>query len=73
MDISVSKLLKGDKEDYSERCKELMEVMDVDPTWRMHNVSDGQRRRVQIVMVSYHYFPYVRAFYLSGMSCCSMK
>jgi CCR4-NOT complex subunit CAF16 len=52
MDVLVSQLLKGGKEDYSERCKILMNVMDVDPDWRMHKVSDGQRRRVQIVMVS---------------------
>lgn len=26
----------------------LIKVLDVDPTWRMHQVSDGQRRRVQI-------------------------
>lgn len=25
-----------------------MEVLDIDETWRMHQVSDGQRRRVQI-------------------------
>jgi hypothetical protein len=26
----------------------LLEVLDIDPAWRMHQVSDGQRRRVQI-------------------------
>ena len=26
------------------------QVLDIDPTWRMHLVSDGQRRRVQIAM-----------------------
>ena len=26
----------------------LIKVLDVDPTWRMHQVSDGQRRCVQI-------------------------
>lgn len=24
------------------------QVLDIDPQWRMHQVSDGQRRRVQI-------------------------
>lgn len=28
----------------------LIEALDVDPTWRMHQVSDGQRRRVQLVV-----------------------
>ena len=27
-----------------------MKVLDIDPQWRMHRVSDGQRRRVQICM-----------------------
>ncbi|KAL3897564.1 MAG: hypothetical protein SGCHY_003331 [Lobulomycetales sp.] len=49
-DVSVEKLLKRGESEYSQRCKELMQVMDVDPSWRMHAVSDGQRRRVQIVM-----------------------
>jgi CCR4-NOT complex subunit CAF16 len=30
------------------RKQRLMAVLDVDPEWRMHQVSDGQRRRVQI-------------------------
>ena len=32
------------------RRAELMKVLDVDPDWRMHTVSDGQRRRVQICL-----------------------
>ncbi|CAI5500270.1 unnamed protein product [Closterium sp. Naga37s-1] len=28
----------------------LVELLDIDLTWRMHRVSDGQRRRVQICM-----------------------
>ena len=31
-----------------ERRKRLVEVLDIDEEWRMHTVSDGQRRRVQI-------------------------
>lgn len=30
------------------RKERLIKVLDIDPTWRMHQVSDGQRRRVQI-------------------------
>lgn len=32
------------------RRQKLIDVLDIDPTWRMHRVSDGQRRRVQICM-----------------------
>ena len=30
------------------RKQRLIKVLDIDPNWRMHMVSDGQRRRVQI-------------------------
>jgi CCR4-NOT complex subunit CAF16 len=30
------------------RKERLIKVLDIDPSWRMHQVSDGQRRRVQI-------------------------
>lgn len=30
------------------RKQRLIKVLDIDPEWRMHQVSDGQRRRVQI-------------------------
>jgi len=32
------------------RMETLIDVLDIDPEWRMHRVSDGQRRRVQIAM-----------------------
>ncbi|CAI2175512.1 10950_t:CDS:2 [Funneliformis geosporum] len=50
-DVQVSTLLSnmnGDK--YPERVNELIEIMDINPKWRMHQVSDGQRRRVQLVL-----------------------
>ncbi|GAA5957853.1 hypothetical protein JCM3765_003787 [Sporobolomyces pararoseus] len=34
---------------HKERRDKLLEIMDVDLDWRMHEVSDGERRRVQIV------------------------
>ncbi len=34
----------------------LLEVLDIDPDWRMHRVSDGQRRRVQICLGLLHPF-----------------
>ncbi|TPX55557.1 hypothetical protein PhCBS80983_g05227 [Powellomyces hirtus] len=50
-DVPVSRLLKTlGAERYPERCSQLLEIMDVDPDWHMHEVSDGQRRRVQIVL-----------------------
>lgn len=33
-----------------ERRAKLIEVLDINPNWRMHTVSDGQRRRVQICL-----------------------
>ena len=35
---------------YPERRDELVEVLDIDVLWRMHSVSDGERRRVQLAM-----------------------
>lgn len=32
------------------RRERLIRVLDIDPAWHMNNVSDGQRRRVQIAM-----------------------
>ncbi|KXS19176.1 P-loop containing nucleoside triphosphate hydrolase protein [Gonapodya prolifera JEL478] len=50
-DIAVSQLLQSAGVDkHRERAKELLEVMDVNPLWHMNAVSDGERRRVQIVM-----------------------
>lgn len=34
----------------------LLELLDIDLQWRMHKVSDGQRRRVQICMGLLHPF-----------------
>jgi len=33
-----------------DRCAELVALLDIDPEWRMHKVSDGQRRRVEILL-----------------------
>lgn len=35
---------------YSDRRSELVGILDIDPAWRMHAVSDGERRRVQLAM-----------------------
>lgn len=50
-DIGVRELLKSVGGDYyKEREEELVKVLDIDLDWRMHAVSDGERRRVQLAM-----------------------
>jgi len=50
-DIAVPTLLSSVGGDYyPERRDELLKVLDIDTTWRMHAVSDGERRRVQLAM-----------------------
>jgi CCR4-NOT complex subunit CAF16 len=50
-DIAVPVLLDsvGGKH-YPERRDELVRILDIDLRWRMHAVSDGERRRVQLAM-----------------------
>lgn len=50
VDIGVDEILarRGDAD--PERRAHLLEVLGVDPRWRMSRVSDGQRRRVQILL-----------------------
>lgn len=50
-DIDVPTLLASVGGDYyTERRNELVETLDIDMAWRMHTVSDGERRRVQLAM-----------------------
>ena len=50
-DIGVPELLDSvGGRHYPERRRELIEVLDIDMRWRMHAVSDGERRRVQLAM-----------------------
>ncbi|TGZ81022.1 P-loop containing nucleoside triphosphate hydrolase protein, partial [Ascodesmis nigricans] len=50
-DISVTELLKSVGGDhYPARREELVRILDIDEAWRMHRVSDGERRRVQLAM-----------------------
>lgn len=50
-DIKVSHLLASIGADsYAERRDQLLKILDVDLTWRMSQVSDGERRRVQLTM-----------------------
>ncbi|KAL8061473.1 hypothetical protein ABFX02_02G088600 [Erythranthe guttata] len=50
MDVSAEKMIYGVTGVLPQRRDELIKVLDVDLSWRMHKVSDGQRRRVQICM-----------------------
>ncbi|KAK9292294.1 hypothetical protein L1049_020258 [Liquidambar formosana] len=50
MDVSAEKMIFGVSGIDPQRRAELIKVLDIDLSWRMHKVSDGQRRRVQICM-----------------------
>ena len=50
-DIDVPTLLSSvGGNHYPERRDQLVEILDIDLAWRMHAVSDGERRRVQLAM-----------------------
>lgn len=49
-DIPVNKMMEKLQAEYPERREELVEMLGIDLNWRMHQLSDGQRRRVQILL-----------------------
>jgi CCR4-NOT complex subunit CAF16 len=49
-DVAVSEILARRPGRDPEREARLLKVLGVEPRWRMHRVSDGQRRRVQILL-----------------------
>jgi len=49
-DIEVGEMLKTRQSKYRERRDKLVELLQIDLKWRMCQVSDGQRRRVQIML-----------------------
>ena len=50
-DVSVQALLKSMEADKCpERRDRLVELLDIDMDWHMHRVSDGERRRVQLLL-----------------------
>lgn len=49
-DIAVHKMMERLQNSYPERRDELVEMLGIDLNWRMHQLSDGQRRRVQIML-----------------------
>ena len=48
-DIGVFEMTKDLSKLYPERSEYLYKLLDINPLWRMHEVSDGQRRRVQLL------------------------
>lgn len=49
-DISVAEILDGRPRVDPARRRRVLEILEIDPAWRMHQVSDGQRRRVQLLL-----------------------
>jgi CCR4-NOT complex subunit CAF16 len=49
-DISVAEILAHRPGVDPARRGRVLEILDVNPGWRMHRVSDGQRRRVQLLL-----------------------
>jgi CCR4-NOT complex subunit CAF16 len=49
-DIAVHELMKESQRAHPERREILLKLLQIDTNWRMHQVSDGQRRRVQIFL-----------------------
>ena len=49
-DIPVYKMMEKLQASYPERREELVQLLSIDLNWRMHQLSDGQRRRVQIML-----------------------
>lgn len=49
-DVAVRDMMKDTQEAYLPRRNELVALLGIDLDWRMHQLSDGQRRRVQIML-----------------------
>ncbi len=49
-DIPVYKMMERLQQTYPERRDELVRMLGIDLRWRMHQLSDGQRRRVQLLI-----------------------
>mmetsp|Transcript_2257 Transcript_2257/g.3714 ORF Transcript_2257/g.3714 Transcript_2257/m.3714 type:complete len:233 (-) Transcript_2257:507-1205(-) len=49
-DIPVHKMMERLQNSYPERRDELVTMLGIDLNWHMHQLSDGQRRRVQIML-----------------------
>lgn len=49
-DIAVKNMMKDRQASNPERWQMLIKLLDINPEWRMNQVSDGQRRRVQLLL-----------------------
>ncbi len=49
-DVSVMDLVRSCEGSDAARVEMLMEVLEVEPDWRIYRLSDGQRRRVQLLL-----------------------
>jgi CCR4-NOT complex subunit CAF16 len=49
-DIPVHGMMERLQASYPERREELVDMLGIDLDWRMHQLSDGQRRRVQLLL-----------------------
>jgi len=49
-DITVAEILAGRRGIDPTRRSHVLQILEVDLAWRMHQVSDGQRRRVQLLL-----------------------
>ena len=49
-DIRAGDMMKKWQNENIDRRDELVKILDIDLDWKMHQVSDGQRKRVQIML-----------------------
>ncbi len=48
--LRVKEMMQALKTQYPERNRELLEILDVNPEWKLNAVSEGQRKRVQLYL-----------------------
>lgn len=49
-DMAIEEMMVKLQAEYPERRNYLLKVLRIDPKWRLHRLSDGQRRRVQLFL-----------------------
>ena len=49
-DIKAGEMSKKLQKEYKKRRDKLVKVLEIDLNWKMHEISDGQRKRVQIML-----------------------
>ncbi|EEY54766.1 ATP-binding Cassette (ABC) Superfamily [Phytophthora infestans T30-4] len=49
-DMAVEEMMTKLQSEHPERRQKLLKVLRIDPKWRLHRLSDGQRRRVQLFL-----------------------